>query len=158
MPGYNDNTIKGRGAQSNPANPFIKQKYVSEHIEGIDEFGLPSSKTQFFIENAKKIVNKVDSPDLGLMFSMNPYQGCEHGCVYCYARNSHQYWGLNAGLDFESKIIIKENAAELLEKAFLNKNWNKEQSQKFAIMLFFCLLVIIVAFFIEQEKKNKNLI
>ena len=124
MSNEKDNIIKGRGAQSKPHNPFLKQMYVSEHIEGIDEPLLSAPKTQFFYETPKKIINKVDSPDLGLQFSMNPYQGCEHGCIYCYARNSHQYWGFSAGLDFESKIIIKENAPLLLEKAFQNKNWN----------------------------------
>jgi DNA repair photolyase len=65
----------------------------------------------------------VDSPDIGMAFSMNPYQGCEHGCIYCYARNTHQYWGLSAGLDFERKIMIKENAPNLLRKAFDNPRW-----------------------------------
>jgi len=115
-----DEYIKGRGAQLITANPFHKQYYVEEHPEGLDEEFLSDSKTEFFYENPKKIVNKVASPDLGLMYSMNPYQGCEHGCIYCYARNSHQYWGFSAGLDFERKIIIKENAPELLDE-FLRK-------------------------------------
>lgn len=108
--------FKGRGAQVNTHNPYSKHSYVTEHIEGLDEPILSNSKTQFFYENPKKIVNKIDSPDLRGMYSMNPYQGCEHGCIYCYARNTHQYWGYSAGLDFERKIIVKENAANLLEK------------------------------------------
>ena len=80
--------------------------------------------TQVFYETPKKIVNKVTSPDLGMMYSMNPYQGCEHGCIYCYARNTHEYWGFNAGLDFESKIIAKKNAPVLLEKFILHPDWN----------------------------------
>jgi DNA repair photolyase len=68
-------------------------------------------------------VNKVESPDVGMMYSMNPYQGCEHGCIYCYARNSFEYWGYSAGLDFESKILVKKNAPELLRKFLMNKNW-----------------------------------
>ncbi|WP_460921349.1 PA0069 family radical SAM protein [Pontibacter brevis] len=115
--------LKGRGAQYNPANPYLKQDYVSEHVEGLDEPMLSNSGTTFFTENPKKIVNKVESPDLGLGYSMNPYQGCEHGCIYCYARNSHQYWGYGAGLDFERKIIIKENAPETLARQLENKNW-----------------------------------
>lgn len=117
------NYFKGRGAQLNTANPFLKQEYVTEHIEGLDESFYVSPKTTLYKETPKKIVNKVDSPDLRFYYSANPYQGCEHGCIYCYARNSHQYWGFSAGLDFESKIIIKENAAKLLEKHFLSSSW-----------------------------------
>jgi DNA repair photolyase len=69
-------------------------------------------------------VNKVTSPDIPLSYSLNPYQGCEHGCIYCYARNTHEYYGFSAGLDFESKIIVKKNAPALLEKHLLGKNWN----------------------------------
>lgn len=69
------------------------------------------------------MVNKVSSDDLGFEYSMNPYQGCEHGCVYCYARNTHEYWGYSAGLDFERKIIVKRNFIELLEKTFSSKKW-----------------------------------
>lgn len=115
--------FKGRGAQINTHNPYLKQVYVQEHIEGIDDDLLTEQRTQIFYESPKKIVNKVESPDVGMMYSLNPYQGCEHGCIYCYARNSHQYWGFSAGLDFERKIIVKQNAAGLLEKCFMNKNW-----------------------------------
>lgn len=117
------NYIKGRGAQLNPANPFLKGEYVTEHIEGLDEPFLHNSKTEYFKELPRKIINKVESPDLGLSYSMNPYQGCEHGCIYCYARNSHQYWGYGAGLDFERKIIIKHNAPEVLAAQLENPNW-----------------------------------
>lgn len=118
-----DREFRGRGAQINAHNPFLKQRYVQEHLEVIDEELFSNSKTEYLEETAKKIVNKVDSPDLGMMYSMNPYQGCEHGCIYCYARNTHQYWNLSAGLDFERKIIIKKNAAELLEKQLSGRNW-----------------------------------
>ncbi|WP_345168047.1 PA0069 family radical SAM protein [Nibribacter koreensis] len=92
-------------------------------MEGLDEEWLPPAKTQFLVEKPKKIVNEVTSPDLGLSYSMNPYQGCEHGCVYCYARNTHAYWGLGAGLDFEQKIIVKENAPQVLKQQLENPNW-----------------------------------
>lgn len=115
--------VKGRGAQINTANPFFKTEYVTEHTEGLDEPFDVHHKTQLFFEHPKKIVNKVDSPDIGLEYSMNPYQGCEHGCIYCYARNTHQYWGFSAGADFEQKIIIKENAPELLEKQLSSPKW-----------------------------------
>jgi DNA repair photolyase len=82
-----------------------------------------NAETVYLIENAKTIVNKVESPDVGMMYSMNPYQGCEHGCIYCYARNAHEYWGYSAGLDFERKIIVKKNAPELLRKFLMNPKW-----------------------------------
>jgi DNA repair photolyase len=115
--------LKGRGAQLNPFNPYRAQEYVVQHIEGLDEKFLSNSRTQYFTETPKNIVNKVDSPDVGMAYSLNPYQGCEHGCIYCYARNSHQYWGFSAGLDFERKIIVKPNAPELLEKKLLDPKW-----------------------------------
>jgi DNA repair photolyase len=116
--------FKGRGAQIKSENRFLKAQYVTDHIEGLDEPLLENPKTQIFHETAKKILNRVDSPDLGFGYSMNPYQGCEHGCIYCYARNTHEYYGFSAGLDFESKIIVKKNAARLLEQELVKPNWN----------------------------------
>jgi len=115
--------FKGRGSQIKTENRFLKAHYVAKHIEGLDEPLLEAPATQIFYESPKKIVNKVTSPDLGMAYSMNPYQGCEHGCIYCYARNTHEYWGFSAGLDFESKIIVKKNAASLLEKFILHPDW-----------------------------------
>ncbi len=116
--------FKGRGAQIKTGNKFLKAEYVTDHIEGLDEPLLENPKTQIFEENAKKILNRVDSPDLGFGYSMNPYQGCEHGCIYCYARNTHEYYGFSAGLDFESKIIVKKNAPRLLEQELMKPSWN----------------------------------
>ena len=118
-----ENYFRGRGAQVNPNNKFSENRYVVDHIEGLDDEFLENSITQFYEENPKKIISKSNSPDLSFMQSINPYQGCEHGCIYCYARNSHQYWGFSAGLDFERKIIIKRNAAALLEAEFNKKNY-----------------------------------
>lgn len=115
---------KGRGAQINPKNRFLPRDYIQENPEGIDEWWQPDGRTEYIVEHARAIVNKVDSPDLGMMYSMNPYQGCEHGCIYCYARNAHQYWGYSAGKDFEHKIIVKKNAPELFRKFLDNKNWH----------------------------------
>lgn len=119
----NPEYFKGRGAQVNTHNKFLKNKYVLQHPEGLDEALLENEATQFYHENAKKIVSESNSPDLSHMFSINPYQGCEHGCIYCYARNSHEYYGFSAGLDFERKIIVKHNAPELLEKYFNKRGY-----------------------------------
>src|SRR4029077_14101294 len=118
-----ENYINGRGAQLNSFNPFSATEFVEEHIEGIDEKAEFGHNTQYFTEFPKQVVNKVTSPDVGMMYSMNPYQGCEHGCIYCYARNVHEYWGYSAGLDFERKIIVKKNAPELLRKFLMNPKW-----------------------------------
>ncbi len=110
-----DSLIKGRGSQFNQHNPFEKHQLVTEHLEGLDEPLRESVKTRYLFESPKKIVSISNSPDLGLMHSLNPYQGCEHGCAYCYARNSHNYWGFSSGLDFESKIIVKKSAPQMLD-------------------------------------------
>jgi DNA repair photolyase len=110
---------KGRGAQFNPSNRFLAQQYEPDEEEQIES----RPDTQFFTESPKTILSKVDSPDLPMMYSINPYRGCEHGCIYCYARNSHEFWGFSAGLDFETKITVKPDAPALLEKEFRKKSW-----------------------------------
>ncbi len=119
----NNTYFKGRGAQLNPNNKFNLHGYVREYIEVLDEEMILNEKTEIINTYPKTIINKVDSEDIGLAYSLNPYQGCEHGCIYCYARNTHEYWGYSAGLDFERKIIVKQNAVELLEKHFSSKKW-----------------------------------
>lgn len=119
--------IKGRGAQFNPDNPYLGTHFTTNQIEGLDEDWKDRViKTRIIEEYPKEILSKNSSPDLPFTYSLNPYQGCEHGCIYCYARNAHHYWGLGAGLDFESKIIVKKNAASLLEKTFLKKSWKPQ--------------------------------
>lgn len=122
--------IKGRGAQKQVHNRFLSQSY-----EFLDEFlnhcaiegdDVESNRTQFQEVFPKTIINKIDSPDLRMWYSMNPYQGCEHGCIYCYARNSHEYWGYGAGLDFERRILVKKNAPQLLEEKLRSKSWQAE--------------------------------
>lgn len=115
---------KGRGAQINPSSPFSKEiREVRPVIWEDEDENFNTIKTKVIETVAKTIVNKVDSPDIGLSYSLNPYQGCEHGCVYCYARNTHPYWGYSAGLDFESIIMVKKNAPELLDKLLSSKKW-----------------------------------
>lgn len=115
--------FKGRGAQLNPNNKFFKNQYQTDFIEGLDEPFLENSSTEFIQEFPKKIISVSKSPDIPLMYSINPYQGCEHGCIYCYARNAHEYWGFSAGLDFERKIMYKPDAAKTLEQQFNHKNY-----------------------------------
>ena len=109
--------ISGRGSQVRPKNKF-ESSYFERDVPCENK-----PKTQTFFESPKNIVSQNNSPDIAWKFSVNPYQGCEHGCTYCYARNSHQYWGFDAGLGFETKIVVKKNAPELLEKHFLKKSW-----------------------------------
>ncbi|GAB3920379.1 PA0069 family radical SAM protein [Larkinella terrae] len=120
--------LKGRGAQFNVPNRFqaLRIEPDSEQDVPDDDFPEPAVKTQFYEDNPKQIVSRPNSPDIGFVASVNPYMGCEHGCIYCYARNSHEYWGFSAGLDFESKIMVKKNAPALLEKEFLSKNYQPE--------------------------------
>jgi DNA repair photolyase len=116
--------IAGRGAQFNTKNKFEKNETTREHAEGIDDWENANSPTIYMEQEAKSIVNKVESADVGMMYSMNPYAGCEHGCIYCYARNVHEYWGYSAGLDFERKIIVKKNAPQLLRKFLMHPKWD----------------------------------
>jgi len=120
-------SIKGRGAQKKVHNRFfeLEHKVLDEFLNFCEAEGelADKNKTKYIDVFPKSFVNKVESPDIGMMHSANPYQGCEHGCVYCYARNSHQYWGYGAGIDFERIILIKKNAPKLLEKKLQSRNW-----------------------------------
>ncbi len=119
--------IKGRGAQTNVPNKFLQHSHESR--EDFLEFCrlegevADNNKTLYLPIFPKTIVNKVVSPDVGMQYSMNPYQGCEHGCVYCYARNSHEFWGYGAGLDFERRILVKRDAPRLLEEKLKSSKW-----------------------------------
>jgi DNA repair photolyase len=106
----NPAAIKGRGASGNPRERF--EKLTRERVE--DEPIESGPDTVITLQRARSIISRNDSPDLPFSQSINPYQGCEHGCIYCYARPSHAYLGLSPGLDFETRIFAKENAAELL--------------------------------------------
>lgn len=119
--------LKGRGAQQKVNNRFFEFKHEirDDFLEycRVSEEKADQNRTKYIPIFPKTIVNKVTSPDVGMQFSMNPYQGCEHGCVYCYARNSHEFWGYGAGLDFERKILIKKDAPKLLERQLKSKKW-----------------------------------
>lgn len=119
--------IKGRGAQRNIHNRFFELSHEmrDDFLEFCHKEGeiADKNKTQYLNVFPKTIVNKVTSPDVGMAYSMNMYQGCEHGCIYCYARNSHEFWGFSAGLDFERKILVKKDAPKLLEDLLKKKRW-----------------------------------
>src|SRR5213596_1209054 len=116
--------LPGRGAQFNTKNRFLKDERTKEHVVAIDDWQESNLTTIYLEQEVKTIVNKVESPDVGMMYSMNPYAGCEHGCIYCYARNVHEYWGYSAGLDFERKIIVKVNASQMLRKFLMHPKWD----------------------------------
>src|SRR6266498_4086630 len=107
---------RGRGAQSNTSGRFEAEARVAfdDGWQSLDE--LPPFKTTVSLDTARKVITRNDSPDIGFDRSINPYRGCEHGCVYCFARPTHAFLGLSPGLDFESKLFVKPEAAELLEK------------------------------------------
>lgn len=114
--------IKGRCATHNPANRF-EPLILEADPEWLESEPEREIKTEFYLDNTKDILAKNDSPDISFTYSLNPYRGCEHGCIYCYARPTHEYFGLSCGLDFETKILVKPNAPKLLEKKFRSRNW-----------------------------------
>jgi DNA repair photolyase len=115
--------VRGRGASSNPGNRFEKTFYETSEW---DEPGDPHPQTVFLKDETRSIINYNESPDVGFNASINPYRGCEHGCIYCFARPNHEYLGFSAGLDFESKILVKEDAPELLQRELLSKRWEPQ--------------------------------
>ncbi|MFS4461006.1 PA0069 family radical SAM protein [Bdellovibrio sp. HCB2-146] len=119
--------ITGRGASSNATNRYDSLKYEATE-EDFDNYAeeQPLLRTEVLKDSSRSILSENKSPDIGFRFSINPYRGCEHGCAYCYARPTHEYLGYSAGLDFESKIFVKENAAELLHEALMKKSWQPE--------------------------------
>jgi len=121
-----DNPIKGRGSSLQAPNRFLRLSYGVVHAEGVDEVEEEVHPTRFIATEAKSILNKITSPDLSFPWTLNAYQGCEHGCSYCYARPTHEYWGYSAGLDFERVVLVKRNAPELFEKALRHPRWKGE--------------------------------
>ena len=116
--------LRGRGSALNPKNRFETIERVREPLQDSDEVSSP--RTQLFADRSKSIIAYNESPDVGFDASVNPYRGCEHGCVYCYARPTHEYLGFSSGLDFETKIMVKEDAPELLRKELSGRNWKPQ--------------------------------
>lgn len=131
---YKRQHARGRGALSNPEGRFEPRRHEKEAEDWDaqaqresyeDDTDLISGqiRTQIFPDDTKTIISTNDSPDVGMEATVNPYRGCEHGCIYCYARPGHEYLGLSAGLDFETKIFVKHKAAALLEKELQRPSW-----------------------------------
>jgi DNA repair photolyase len=115
---------KGRGAGLNPTNRFEKISFEADP-EWNPEDDRPL-RTEYYRDTTQSIINYNNSPDVGFEASVNPYRGCEHGCVYCFARPTHEYLGFSAGLDFESRIMVKENAPELLRQELSSAKWKSQ--------------------------------
>jgi DNA repair photolyase len=113
-------TIRGRAAAHNPVNRFERLALEPE------EPAPDAVSTQFLRDSSRTVIARNDSPDVGFDASLNPYRGCEHGCAYCYARPTHEYLGFSAGLDFETRILIKEDAPELLRRELDSPRWEPQ--------------------------------
>ena len=127
--------LRGRGAAANPANRFelveidLDGDWVDEELRHTAEAGeewSPAGGTRYYRDHTRGIIARNQSPDIGFDASINPYRGCEHGCVYCYARPTHEYLGLSAGLDFESRIFVKTDAALLLRRELSRPKWKPQ--------------------------------
>ena len=118
------------GSKLDPPNRFERTHVEpdDEHLEWDVEYrrGRENRRIEYLFDASKSIVSENNSPDIPFRFSVNPYRGCIHGCAYCYARNTHEFLGLNAGLDFETKILVKRNAADLLRDFLARSDWNPE--------------------------------
>lgn len=122
---------KGRGSPISPVNRFLPVHAEAdfEHFENDPDFFEEQRQvvTEFLTDVSRSVISENDSPDVAFRYSLNPYRGCEHGCAYCYARPTHEYLGLNAGIDFESKIFVKEKAPELFREFLSRDGWHPEQ-------------------------------
>ena len=115
--------MKGRGATWNPLNRFETIEYVRDEEAPLDD---ESPNTIYLRDPTRTIIARNDSPDVGFDASINPYRGCEHGCIYCFARPTHEFLGFSAGLDFETKILVKEDAPALLREELNSKKWEPQ--------------------------------
>jgi len=118
------NPVRGRGAAENPKNRFEEIEVLPDPEAPDDE--RPAPATRFYRDASKSAIATNDSPDVGFSASLNPYRGCEHGCVYCYARPTHEYLGFSAGLDFETRIMVKQDAPALLSQELSAPSWKPQ--------------------------------
>lgn len=119
--------LKGRGTADNPDNRFETLSYRPDpDIQCEAEEDQPAPQTRLLRDPSRKILTYNDSPDVGFSVSVNPYRGCEHGCIYCYARPTHEWLGFSSGLDFETKILVKDRAPELLATALASRSWKPQ--------------------------------
>jgi DNA repair photolyase len=120
----------GRGSDLAPPNRFESVRHVADHdqLAADDELLVDEQRisTIFLHDRAATLIRENDSPDVGFRFSINPYRGCEHGCAYCYARPTHETLGMNAGIDFETRVLVKHDAIALLRKELNNPRWRPE--------------------------------
>ncbi|HEX6038476.1 PA0069 family radical SAM protein [Longimicrobium sp.] len=116
--------LRGRGAAQNPRNRFVDTEHVADGdwLDTLDD-DEPGPRTEFLRDHTRGIIARNDSPDIPFQTSVNPYRGCEHGCIYCFARPTHEYLGFSAGLDFETRILVKHEAAELLRRELASPKW-----------------------------------
>ncbi|MBD06197.1 MAG: radical SAM protein [Gemmatimonadetes bacterium] len=118
--------VRGRGAATNTPNRFDPLHIEPDTVEPDEEDFERRQPAQYFDDASRSILASNDSPDVGFTYSINPYRGCSHGCIYCYARPTHEYLGFSAGLDFETKILVKQDAPDLLRETFRKKSWEPQ--------------------------------
>lgn len=116
--------VNGRGASINPPNRFERLHVEADPDAPPEE--QPNPRTQFFYDSTESLLTRNDSPDVGFNYGLNAYRGCEHGCAYCFARPYHEYLGWSSGLDFETKILVKQRAPELLRRELTAKRWQPQ--------------------------------
>jgi len=124
---YTPITIHGRGSPVDPKNRFERAEFVVDEDVHVDPSERPAPTTVLLRDHSKSIIATNDSPDVSFDASINVYRGCEHGCVYCFARPTHEYLGMSAGLDFESKIVVKFDAPQLLRKELCSPRWKPQR-------------------------------
>jgi len=125
MARYRD-PIRGRGTNAAPANRFDAARFEPDEESGYDDLEAPDPRTQYIPDASRSALSKNQSPDVGFAVGLNPYRGCTHGCIYCYARPTHEYLGYSSGLDFETRILVKHELPELLRAALSAKSWKPQ--------------------------------